>query len=62
MYFPIFQHGGVVMLYHPCAHPIEVERLRRIVGTCMYRYVISPNPHLQAKRVILMQNKIISLK
>lgn len=51
----IFQHGGVVMLYHPCAHPLEVERLRRIVTSCLFHHVISANRHLTSERVRFIQ-------
>lgn len=36
------EHGSVVMLYHPCAHPILVNHLRHIVVNCLYRHIITP--------------------
>uniref|UniRef100_A0A646QJ62 DUF3105 domain containing protein n=1 Tax=Hemiscolopendra marginata TaxID=943146 RepID=A0A646QJ62_9MYRI len=36
------EHGSVVMLYHPCAHPHEVDKLRKIVTGCIRKHVISP--------------------
>lgn len=36
------EHGAVVMLYHPCAHPILVNHLRHIVVNCLYRHIITP--------------------
>ncbi|KAK3921906.1 Tumor protein p53-inducible protein 13 [Frankliniella fusca] len=48
------EHGGVVMLYHPCAHPLEVERLKRIVRACLFRHVITPNAHLKADRPLAL--------
>lgn len=35
------EHGAIVMLYHPCAMEPEVERLRAMVKSCLYRYVIT---------------------
>lgn len=48
------EHGGVVMLYHPCAHPLEVERLRRLVRSCLFRHVITPNRHLPIQRPLAL--------
>uniref|UniRef100_A0A8D8RYD6 Uncharacterized protein n=1 Tax=Cacopsylla melanoneura TaxID=428564 RepID=A0A8D8RYD6_9HEMI len=36
------EHGTVVMLYHPCAHPILVNFLRHIIVNCLYRHIITP--------------------
>lgn len=36
------EHGAIVMLYHPCANPLEVQRLRHLVTGCLRRHVISP--------------------
>ncbi|XP_075221090.1 uncharacterized protein LOC142324201 isoform X1 [Lycorma delicatula] len=44
------EHGGVVMLYHPCAHPLMVSKLRDIVTSCLYRHIISPYTLLSEKR------------
>ncbi|CAG7826826.1 unnamed protein product [Allacma fusca] len=33
----------LVMLYHPCAHPMEVKRLRSIVTRCFGNHVITPS-------------------
>lgn len=48
------EHGGVVMLYHPCADPLEVERLRRIVKSCLFRHVISPSTHLSTEKPLAL--------
>ncbi|XP_026275402.1 uncharacterized protein LOC113204426 [Frankliniella occidentalis] len=48
------EHGGVVMLYHPCAQPLEVERLRRVVKACLFRHVITPNAHLTVERPLAL--------
>ncbi|XP_022184770.2 uncharacterized protein LOC111044029 [Nilaparvata lugens] len=36
------EHGAIVMLYHPCAHPLLVRELKDIVKSCLYRHVITP--------------------
>ncbi|XP_014276623.1 uncharacterized protein [Halyomorpha halys] len=36
------EHGAVVMLYHPCAHPAFVNELKDMVTSCLYRHIISP--------------------
>jgi len=35
------EHGAIVMLYHPCTHPIMVNRLRAIVTNCLRKHVIT---------------------
>lgn len=39
------------MLYHPCANPLEVERLKNLVSKCLWRHVITPYSYLDEKRV-----------
>jgi len=36
------EHGAVVMLYHPCAHPAMVDQLRKLVTGCIRKHVITP--------------------
>ncbi|XP_032688449.1 uncharacterized protein LOC116852328 [Odontomachus brunneus] len=36
------EHGAIVMLYHPCANPLEVNRLRNLVNQCLWRHIITP--------------------
>lgn len=36
------EHGAVVMLYHPCANPLEVKKLKTLVTGCLRRHVITP--------------------
>uniref|UniRef100_A0A0A9X990 Tumor protein p53-inducible protein 13 n=1 Tax=Lygus hesperus TaxID=30085 RepID=A0A0A9X990_LYGHE len=36
------EHGGIVMLYNPCAHHFLVNQLREIVRNCLYKHVITP--------------------
>lgn len=44
------EHGGIVLLYHPCALQSEVQRLRKIVTSCLYRHIITPSQSLTADR------------
>jgi len=48
------QHGGVVLLYHPCADRREVEKLRRVVTSCLRRHVITPSRLLSHAQVSFM--------
>lgn len=36
------EHGAVVMLYHPCAHPKLIDQLKSLVKNCLRRYIITP--------------------
>ncbi|XP_041348181.1 uncharacterized protein LOC121367840 isoform X2 [Gigantopelta aegis] len=36
------EHGAVALLYHPCADPDEVARLRKIVTNCIRKHVVTP--------------------
>ncbi|RWS13710.1 DUF3105 domain containing protein-like protein [Dinothrombium tinctorium] len=48
------EHGSVVMLYHPCAHPCMVDRLRKIVVNCIRKHVITPNVNLPKDRPLAL--------
>lgn len=48
------EHGGIVMLYHPCANPLEVNRLRQIVTGCLRRHLITPYNLLSPKRPLAL--------
>jgi len=48
------EHGAVVMLYHPCAAPHLVHRLRRLVRHCLYKHVITPYSALPASRPLAL--------
>lgn len=39
------------MLYHPCANPLEVERLKTLVRRCLWRHIITPYNYLDEDRV-----------
>ncbi|KZS16966.1 Uncharacterized protein APZ42_017613 [Daphnia magna] len=36
------EHGAIVMLYHPCAEPSEILKLKKLVKSCLWKYVITP--------------------
>ncbi|KAK7087127.1 uncharacterized protein [Littorina saxatilis] len=36
------EHGAIVMLYHSCADPQQVETLRNIVTGCLRKHIITP--------------------
>lgn len=48
------EHGGIVLLYHPCALRSEVDRLRTIVTSCIYRHVITPYSKLTEERPLAL--------
>ncbi|XP_053209976.1 uncharacterized protein LOC128393790 [Panonychus citri] len=48
------EHGAVVMLYHPCAHPSQVNRLRAYVRHCIRKHIITPYIHLSPDNPIAL--------
>lgn len=46
------QHGGVVLLYHPCAKEDTINRLRSLAKSCLRRYVISPSELLEPQNQV----------
>ncbi|XP_029042753.1 uncharacterized protein LOC114875985 [Osmia bicornis bicornis] len=48
------EHGAVVMLYHPCANPLEVKRLKDLVTGCLLRHVITPYNALTEDRPLAL--------
>lgn len=38
------------MLYHPCADKAQVDELRTIVTSCLFRHVITPSERLTSER------------
>ena len=45
------EHGAVVMLYDPCVLDSEVNKLRKIVRSCIKKHVITPTTFLSRERV-----------
>lgn len=50
----LLQHGGIVMLYHPCAEPVLVHRLRKLLTGCFRKHIITPYTLLTQERVRLL--------
>ncbi|XP_043252321.1 uncharacterized protein LOC122397283 [Colletes gigas] len=48
------EHGAIVMLYHPCANPLEVQRLKSLVAGCLRRHVITPYNLLNQDRPLAL--------
>lgn len=48
------EHGAIVMLYHPCAHPLVVDQLRKLVTSCLRRHIIAPYVHLSKERPLAL--------
>lgn len=42
------------MLYHPCAHPIEVKMVRKILTGCVRRHIITPYTLVDKDRPIVL--------
>lgn len=52
--FEFFQHGSVVMLYHPCTHPVLVQRMRMVLKGCLFRHIITPYNLVPEDRVCIV--------
>ncbi|KAK0085169.1 hypothetical protein PV325_005666 [Microctonus aethiopoides] len=48
------EHGAIVMLYHPCANPLEVQRLKDLVTKCLRRHVITHYNQLEINRPLAL--------
>uniref|UniRef100_T1J6D3 DUF3105 domain-containing protein n=1 Tax=Strigamia maritima TaxID=126957 RepID=T1J6D3_STRMM len=48
------EHGAVVMLTHPCAHPKSVEKLKKIVKSCMWKHIISTSNQVPVDRPLVL--------
>ncbi|XP_050436905.1 uncharacterized protein LOC126843407 [Adelges cooleyi] len=48
------EHGAVVMLYHPCTHPILVQRMRTVLKGCLFRHIITPYNLVPTSRPIVL--------
>ncbi|EYC27904.1 hypothetical protein Y032_0008g246 [Ancylostoma ceylanicum] len=44
------EHGSIILLYHPCVDQNELQKLRHIVTSCLYRHVITPYNKLTKDR------------
>ncbi|XP_017760345.1 PREDICTED: uncharacterized protein LOC108550930 isoform X2 [Eufriesea mexicana] len=48
------EHGAILALYHPCANPMEVKRLKSLLRGCLRRHVISPSNLLDEHRPLAL--------
>uniref|UniRef100_A0A2S2N9C5 Tumor protein p53-inducible protein 13 n=1 Tax=Schizaphis graminum TaxID=13262 RepID=A0A2S2N9C5_SCHGA len=48
------EHGSVVMLYHPCTHPVLVQRMRTVLKSCLFRHIITPYNLVPEDRPIVL--------
>ncbi|XP_012059423.1 PREDICTED: uncharacterized protein LOC105622616 [Atta cephalotes] len=48
------EHGAIVMLYHPCANPLEVKRLKNLISKCLWRHIITPYNYLEEERPLAL--------
>ncbi|CAP32059.2 Protein CBG13238 [Caenorhabditis briggsae] len=48
------EHGSIVLLYHPCVDLDELNKLRQLVTSCIYRHVITPYIKLTAERPLAL--------
>uniref|UniRef100_A0A1L8DP15 Putative conserved secreted protein n=1 Tax=Nyssomyia neivai TaxID=330878 RepID=A0A1L8DP15_9DIPT len=44
------EHGGIVALYHPCAHEGLTKKLKTLVKGCLYRHIITASERLTPDR------------
>nr|CAD7460026.1 unnamed protein product [Timema tahoe] len=44
------EHGGIVLLYHPCVNPLALDRLKSMVTNCIRKHVITPFTLLDEER------------
>lgn len=44
------EHGAIVALYHPCANQMLIDRLKKLVKSCLYRHIITPYRELSPER------------
>ncbi|CAL4105155.1 unnamed protein product, partial [Meganyctiphanes norvegica] len=56
------EHGAVILLYHPCAEPILVHRLRKIVTGCIRKHIITPYTLLTEDRPLALVAWGVSLE
>ncbi|XP_043270842.1 uncharacterized protein [Venturia canescens] len=48
------EHGAVVALFHPCANPLEVNLLKKMIKQCLRRHIISPYDRLDQRRPLAL--------
>ncbi|XP_054272301.1 uncharacterized protein LOC128992638 [Macrosteles quadrilineatus] len=53
-YLHNMEHGGIIFLYHPCAAPSLVNKLKKVVKSCLYRHVISASRLVPKERPFVL--------
>lgn len=48
------EHGAIVLLYHPCADVTDLEKVKNLVRSCLYRHIITPFKDLSIERPIAL--------
>lgn len=48
------EHGGIVMLYDPCAEPLLVNQLRKVLKGCFRKHIITPYTLLTKDRPLAL--------
>lgn len=46
--------GAIVGLYHPCADPQQVEKMKGLIKGCLFRHVITPYLNLTQERPLAL--------
>ncbi|OTF72658.1 DUF3105 domain containing protein [Euroglyphus maynei] len=39
------EHGAIIMIYHPCAHPMMIDKLKQLVTNCIRKHIITPDSY-----------------
>uniref|UniRef100_A0A1B0FJW6 Uncharacterized protein n=1 Tax=Glossina morsitans morsitans TaxID=37546 RepID=A0A1B0FJW6_GLOMM len=47
-------NGAIVLLYHPCAFPGQVNLLKNILQSCLYRRIVTPSQLPSTERPIVL--------
>ncbi|XP_028321064.1 tumor protein p53-inducible protein 13 [Gouania willdenowi] len=47
-------HGAAVLLYHPCAEPLQRHLLSELARSCLSHFILSPHPQLSRLRPIVL--------
>lgn len=48
------EHGGIVALYHPCANKRQLNKLKDLVKSCLFRHVITAYEKLTPEHPIAL--------
>ncbi|CAM1313162.1 Uncharacterised protein g6180 [Pycnogonum litorale] len=48
------EHGGVILMYHPCVMMSELEKAKTVVVNCIWKHIITANNLLSSLRPITL--------